>query len=150
MTLVHTTFAQLTAQDATRMVQNADVMEEIERENHSEHSHGNASTGILSVLRYSDERIREIMQDAQLEFQQNYFGGGDMLKDVGGAMLELLQQNASARLRRNQFMRGALGHYHSKLESRAAQLLTQQLAHRQSLPATQKRKMLDADAGFWG
>ena len=106
--------------------------------------------GILDVLRYSDDRIQEIMQDAQLQFQQNYFGGGDMLKDVGGAMLGLLQQNANARLRRNQFMRGALGHYRSRLEARAAQLLTHQLAHHQSLPSTLKRKMLEEESGFWG
>ena len=149
-TLVQTTFAQLAAQETTRMVKNPGVMQEIARENRNGRGLGDESMGVLDIIRYSDDRIREIMLDAQLQFQQNYFGGGDMLKDVGGAMLDLLQQNANARLRRNQFMRGALGHYRSKLEARAAQLLTRQLAHRESLPSTDKRKMLAEDSGFWG
>ena len=109
-----------------------------------------SGTGILSILDYSDNRIQEIMHDARQQFQQNYFGGGDMLKEIGKAMLNLLQQNADARLRHNQFIRGTLVHYHSKLETRAAQLLTQQLAHRESMPSTQKKKMLVKEAGIWG
>ena len=148
MKLTEEILSRLAQQDPTKMVRNQKIMSDIESDTGSNSIGGSA--GVLKVIRISDQCIKDIIREAETKFQQEYFGGKDMLKDVGETMLELLKQNANARLLRNQFMRGALGHYHGRLETQAAQLLTQQLSYRNSLPSTHKRKMMEQVVGFLG
>jgi len=138
MRLAKSTIAKLNREDVSTVLRDKNVIQYF----------SNTSSGYHQILSRSTKEIHRIMKEARKTFDQEYFSGNELLHKIAVTVLHLVEENASARIRRNMFIEGLIVQKTNEEHRKHEDLLNDALEHHLSDPEMEHRRMKETESGY--